>query len=267
MALGASRVRIARQLIAEGFLFSLCGGAASLPVTVWSMRLLAATIRRTMSRIPDAHLDLRVIAATFGVAAAVGIAVGLAPVFLLIRGELEGALHAGGRAVSASGWGIRFREVIVAGEVALCLMLLTAAALLAQSFVRMSTERTGLRAASVTIVHLDLMPDRYQTWEARGRFYDEVLRRVSALPGVADAAITSRIDLAQHGLGYMVQVEGAPDLGPRNPGALGRSVSPGYFRTLDISLLRGRTFSDRDSVTSARVMMVNETFAKRFFPG
>jgi len=267
MALGASRVRIARQLIAEGFLFSLCGGAASLPVALWSMRLLAATIRRTMSRIPDAHLDLRVIAATFGVTAAVGIAVGLAPVFLLIRGELEGALHAGGRAVSASAWSIRFREAIVAGEVALCLMLLMAAALLAQSFVRMSTERTGLRAENVTIVHLDLMPDRYQTWEARGRFYDEVLRRVSALPGVADAAITSRIDLAQHGLGYMVQVEGAPDLGPRNPGALGRSVSPGYFNTPGISLLRGRTFGDRDSATSARVMMVNETFAKRFFPG
>ena len=272
MALGANRVRIARQLIAEGVALSVCGAAASLPVAAWSMRLLSATIRRTMSRIPDAHLDFRMIAATFAVAAAVGIAVGLAPVFLLMRGALEGGLNAGGlnaggRALSASAWSIRFREAIVAGEVALCLVLLTAAALLAQSFVRMSAKNTGLRAAGVTIVHLDLMPDRYQTWEARGRFYDEVLRRVIALPGVTDAAITSRIDLAQHGLGYMVQIEGAPDLGPRNPGALGRSVSPGYFRTLGISLARGRTFSDRDSVAAARVMMVNETFAKRFFPG
>jgi len=267
MALGASRGRIARQLITEGLLLSVCGGAASVPVAVWSMRLLGATVRRTMSHIPDAHLDLRVIAATFGVAAAVGMAVGLAPVFLLMRGELEGALHAGGRAVSASAWSIRFREAIVAGEVALCLVLLTAAALLAQSLVRMSTVGTGLRAAGVTVVHLDLMPDRYQTWEARGRFYDEVLRRVSGLPGVADAAITSRIDLVQHGLGYIVQIEGAPDVGVVAPSALGRSVSPGYFRTLGISLLRGRAFSDRDSVAAARVMMVNETFAKRFFPG
>jgi putative ABC transport system permease protein len=248
-------------------LLSVCGGAASVPVAVWSMRLLSATIRQTMSRIPDAHLDPRAIAATFGVAALVGMAVGLAPVFLLMRGELEGALHASGRAMSASAWSIRFREAIVAGEVALCLVLLTAAALLAQSFVRINTEQTGLRTGGVTVVHLDLMPDRYQSFEARGRFYDEVLRSVSGLPGVADAAITSRIELLQHGLGYIVKVEGAPDQGEGVPSVRGRSVSPGYFRTLGMPLLRGRAFSDRDSVGAARVMMVNETFAKSFFPG
>ncbi|HEY2017578.1 MAG TPA: ADOP family duplicated permease, partial [Bryobacteraceae bacterium] len=268
-ALGASRARIVRQLIAEGVLLSLCGALAALPVAVWTLPLLADGVRRTMSAIPEVHLDLGVMAATFAVAAAIGVIFGLTPVFLLVRGDLEGALHSAGRSVSASARSIRFREAIVAGEVALCLVLLTAGALLAQNFERMSTRRTGLRTDNVVIAPLDLMPGRYETQEARGRFYDEVLRRVNGLPGTAAAGITSRIDLVQHGLGYMVRIEGAPDLGPRDPGpgVRGRSVSPGYFGTLGIPLLRGRLFSTHDSVSSARVMIVNEAFARQFFPG
>lgn len=267
MALGAGRPRIARQLITEGVLLSILGGLASVPVTAWSMPLLAAGIRRTMSAIPDPHLDLRVMAITLAAAAIIGTAVGLAPLLLVMRGELEGALHSGGRAISSPAWSMRFREALVAAQVALCVVLLTGAALLVQSFLRMSARRSDLRVENISVVPLDLMPDRYQSWESRGRLYDEVLRRTSAIPGVASAAITSRIDLVQHGLGYMAGVEGGPDPGPGNPGASGRSVSPGYFRILGISLLRGRPFSERDSVSSPRVMIVNETFARQFFAG
>jgi hypothetical protein len=127
--------------------------------------------------------------------------------------------------------------------------------------------KTGLRAENVVTVPLDLMPDRYRATEARNRFYTEVLRNVGAIPGVDAAAITSRVDLVQHGLGYRIRIEGAPDMGPQHPGARGRSVSPGYFGTVGIPLLRGHTFSERDSISAPRVMMVNEAFAKSFFPG
>jgi predicted permease len=267
LALGAGRLRIARQLITEGLVLSLLGGIASVPVTAWSMPLVAAGVQRTMSAVPDPHLDLRLLAITFAIAALIGTAFGLAPLLLLMRGELEGALHSGGRTASSSAWSIRYREALVAGQVALCVILLTGAASLLDSFRRMSAARTDLRVANVSVVPLDLMPDRYQSWDSRGRFYAEVLRRTSEIPGVTSTAITSRIDLIQHGLGYMISVEGRPDLGPGNPGALGRSVSPNYFNTLGISLLRGRGINERDSVTAPRVMVVNETFGRQFFPG
>jgi predicted permease len=216
-----------------------------------------------MSPIPDAHLDLRVMAATFAVAAVIGIAFGIAPA-LVLRGNLESALHSGGRGGSASRWSVRLRRAVVAAEVALCLAMLSAAALLAQSFLRMNSLGTGLRSDHIVMAPLDLMPGRYETWESRGRFYDAVLRNAAALAGVESAAITSRVDLLQPGLGYMIRVEGAPD---RPAGARGRSVSPGYFATVGIPLLRGRGFGARDLVTAPRVMIVNEAFARKYFRG
>ena len=146
------------------------------------MPLLVVGIRRTMQGLPDAHLDVRVMAGTCACAAAIGTAFGLTPL-LLLRCVRDRALHAGGCALSASAWSIRFREALVAGQTALCLVLLTAAALLGRSFLRMSTTPTGLRVEHTTQVPHDLMPGRYRSWEARGRLYDEVLRRTGALAG------------------------------------------------------------------------------------
>ncbi len=266
VALGANRWRVAQQLIAESLLLSLTGGFISLPVALGGTRSLVAAIRQTSPAVPDAPLEPRVLAITFVVSALIGIAFGLAPLLVLRRAELESSLHSGGRSVSASTWNARFRNALVAAEVALCVALLSAAGLLAQSFLRMSTVATGLRPEKVLTWSLDLMPDRYRTPQDRLRFYDEVLRRVQTVPGVAASGITSRLDLVGSGLGYMLQVQGAPDLGPRNPGAVGRSVTPGYFGVIGIPLLRGRVFTEHDTASSARVMLVNEAFAKKFFP-
>ena len=273
MALGAGRARIAGQLITEGALLALAGALAAAPIAGASLSLLVAALRRTMPELPGGHLDLRVLAATFAVTAAIGIGFGLTPLLLLLRGAIGNTLRAGGRALSASVWSVRFREALVAGEVALCLVLLTAAAMLGRSFLGMSATPAGLLADRIVEVPLDLMPDRYQTGEAHDRFYDAVLRRTSDLPGVASAAIASRIDLVQHGLGYPVEVEGAVeaegamDASRGDRTAEGRSVSPAYFGTLGIRLLRGRDFSPRDSTAAPRVTIVNEAFARRFFPG
>lgn len=267
MALGAPGSRIVCQLITEGVLLAALGGVAALPVAWWSLAALAAMVRETISSIPEPHLNAPVLASAFALAAAIGVAFGLSPAWWLLRSKPEHALRTSGRSVTAGGWSIRAREAIVALEVALSMAMLAAGALLAQSFVRMTSMETGVHTSGVVHVPLDLMPDLYQAPEARGRFYDEVLRRASALPGVRSAAVSSRVDLLQHGLGYMIRLEGRPDLGPRNPGSRGRSVSPAYFDTLGIRLLRGRVFSERDSVNAPRVVIVNEAFAKLHYPG
>jgi putative ABC transport system permease protein len=204
---------------------------------------------------------------TFGIAAAIGVAFGLTPMWLLARGRVNAGIRPRERGFSASKWSARLGNSIVAGEVALCLVLLAAAGLLTRSFVRMSTMSTGLRTDHILMTPLDLMPDRYENWRKRVNFYEEVLRRVETIPGVRGAGIASRVDLVGAGLGYMLQVEGSADLGSRNPSARGRSVSPGYFNVVGIPLLRGRMFTERDTSTSARVAMINEAFAKKFFPG
>jgi predicted permease len=253
--------------MAEGVLLSVAGAVASLPLADWTLHLLVSAIRASGPAIPDAHLDVRVMAATFAAAGAIGIGFGLAPVLLLARGRLEAVLHTGGRGSSASRWSVALRRGVVAAQVALCLVLLSAAALLAQSFVRMNSMSTGLRADHIVMAGLDLMPGRYESWEARGRFYGAVLRNAAALPGVSAAAITSRVDLLQPGLGYRAREAGKESDDHAPGGARGRSVSPGYFELLGIPVLRGRAFTDRDSLTAPRVMIVNEAFARKFFDG
>ncbi|HLJ47966.1 MAG TPA: ABC transporter permease [Bryobacteraceae bacterium] len=142
-ALGAGRSRMIRQLITEGVLLSLAGGLAAIPVALWSTTALVTAIRRTMSEIPEPHPNMRVLLVTFVVATGIGVLFGLAPIALLLRGRLEGALHSSGRSSSASTGSIRLRQVVVAAQVALCVVLLSGAALLAQSLVRMSRLSNG----------------------------------------------------------------------------------------------------------------------------
>ncbi len=266
-ALGASRGRIARQLITENLFLSLCSVFVSLPLSLWGMQSLVLAFQQILPAVPEVHLDLAVMLSTFAVAAAIGVGFGLMPMWLLARGKAQAGVRSEERGFSASKWSTQLRNCIVAGQVALCLVLLAAAGLLTQSFVRMSTMSTGLRTDHILMLSLDLMPDRYTIWQKRVNFYDEVLRRVEAIPGVRQAGIASRVDLVGAGLGYMLQVEGSPDLGSRNPGARGRSVSPGYFSLVGIPLLRGRSFTEHDTSTSSRVVIINQAFANKFFPG
>jgi putative ABC transport system permease protein len=262
-ALGATRRRIAQQLVTENVLLSLCSAVLSLPLSAWAIAGLALAFSRFSPSVPTVHLDLRVMLSTLCAAAAIGVVCGLAPMAILARATA----HSQERGFSASKWSTQLRNAVVAGEVAICVILLAAAGLLTRSFLRMSTLRTGLRTDHILLVSLDLMPDRYAVWRKRVNFYDEVLRRVKTIPGIQGTAIASRMDLVGSGLGYMLQVEGSPDLGSRNPGARGRSVTPEYFPVLGIPLLRGRLFTEHDTAASSRVAIVNKAFARKFFPG
>ncbi len=266
-ALGASRWRITQQLITENVFLALCSMFAALPLSLWGMRALSAAFDLTSPALPAVRLDLGVMLFSIGLATTVGVAFGLMPMWTFLRGEMQTGVGREGRSFSASKWSTQFRNGIVAAQVALCLMLLAAAGLLTQSFVRMSTMNTGLRADHILISSLDLMPSRYDLWRKRSNFYDEVLQRVETIPGVRGAAIASRMDLVGSGLGYLIQVDGSPKLGSENPSARGRSVSPTYFNLVGIPLLRGRMFTEHDTSSSTPVMVVNEAFARKYFPG
>ena len=267
VALGASRARIAQQLITESLLLAFAGAAASLPVALAGMHALVPALQQSSHAVPDVHLDAGILFFTLAVATAVGLVFGLTPLFVLSGTNLQMGLHSQDRSVSSSAWGTQLRSGIVTAQVAFCLVLLAAAGLLAESFVRMTTLPTGLRTRHILTAQLDLMPGRYNSWQSRANFYNEILRRVNGIPGVSGTAIASRVDLVGSGLGYLVQVEGEADLGSKNPGASGRSVTPDYFNVLGIPLLRGRGFTEHDTAQSHRVMIVNQAFGRKFFPG
>lgn len=266
-ALGASQFHIARQLVIENVFLALCSIAVSLPLSLWGTDSLISLMRRTSPAVPDTHLDAEVMLFTFGIATVIGTVIGLMPMWLLRRGDAQAGVRSQERGFSSSKWSTQFRNSLVAVQIALSVVLLSAAGLLIESFARMSGMSTGLRSDHVLLFPLDLMPDKYDAWQQRVNFYDDVLRRVSTIPGTGGAAIACRVDLVSSGLGYIVQPEGQPDLGSRNPSARGRSVSPDYFRILGIPLLSGRVFDQHDTAQSARVAIINEAFAKEFFPG
>ncbi len=265
LAIGASRWRIARQLVTESLLLSVCGGVLGWPLAGLGVKLLGDTIFQTSHRLPKAQLDVVVVMFTLTISVAVGLAFGLAPALIATRGALYDGLRSSSSSGSLSR--MRLRGGLVAAEFAMSLVLLAAAGLLMQSFLRMRTMSTGMRSGQVAMMWLVLMPGRYDSFAARSGFYDEVLRQVGGTPGVESAAIASRVDVMQPGLGYMVLPEGVPDTAERSEQARGRSISPGYLRLLGIPLLRGRDFNAYDTTSSAKVMLVNESFARRFFPG
>lgn len=266
-ALGASWMRVAQQLITETVLLSLCSLLLSFPLALLGMQALIAAFRQMSSAIPDVHLDSGVMVFTFVITGAIGLVMGLIPIGLVLQGNIQAGIRDQERSYTNSRWSARLRNCIVAAQIALSVMLLTATALLAKSLMQLRTMNSGMQTEQVAVFPLDLMPGRYASWQRRVNFYDEVLRRAESVGGIRGAAIADRIDLVGSGLGYLIQVEGAPDLGSRNPGAHGRSVSPNYFRVLGIPLLRGRVFDEHDTSQSQRVIIINEAFAKKFFPG
>ena len=187
LALGASRWRIARQLIVESVFLSCCGAVVSLPLSVAGMRWLTDALRQTSGVVPAAHLDWTVMLFTLGIAGAIGTIFGLTPMWMLRRGAAQAGLHSGGRGLSASKGNSGWRSAIVAAQLALCLALLAGAGLLMQSFIRVYTMSTGVRTDHLAMFPLDLMPDRYESFDRRAAFYDEVLRRVETIPGVTGA--------------------------------------------------------------------------------
>jgi putative ABC transport system permease protein len=263
-ALGASRWRLVRQLLAESTLLSLAGGTVGVLLSMAGVRALLALL--PPGRIPraaDVHLDVWVVAFTFGLSLATGLIFGLAPALQATRRDLREGMNGEGRGIT--GRHERLRSALVMAEIALALVLLTGAGLLVRSFLRMRSVNPGFRPANILAVTVDLPDSRYATAAQMRAFDERVLADLSVLPGTESVAAVNWIPFRPEFVRGDFQLADGRHL-PRGFLVVKPVVSPGYFRTMGIRLLNGRAFSERDTSTTAPVAIISESVARLLWP-
>ena len=267
IALGAGRFRLLRQMLVESVLLSLCGGIAGIILAIWGVDLLKTIGAQTVPRLREVNLDLTVLAITFLVSVGTGIVFGMVPGLASGKPELTEALKEGGRGSTEGRRRNRLRNALVVGEVALALVLLTSAGLLMKSFVRLQNVNPGFNPHNVLTMEISLPKLKYNSNEAAVQFTDEAHRRIAAIPGVRSAAFTTILPLSGTNSDSSFTIEGKPN-GPNDPfpDEEYREVSPDYFRVLETPLLQGRFFTAADNATAPLVIIVNQAFAKKFWP-
>jgi putative ABC transport system permease protein len=274
-ALGASRVRIIRQLVTESVLIGLASGIAGAALAFWLAGLLAARAPGAEAILPEGTpaIDLPVLVFALAIALAAGVAVGLFPAIRGSRAQVVAELRENGRGTVASAGHGRFRDVLIAIEVALSVVLLTVAGLLVHSFSRLYQVSPGVRVENVLSVGTQLLGPEYRAQAKRSATLRQLGERLRALPGVADVGLVSCPPLTGTCNVLFFYVEGRPYVPGKFLAALERSADAGYFAAAGIPLLRGRTFTPEDGVgfdpkhpRPGRVV-ISESMAKAFFPG
>ena len=265
-ALGASRLRVVQQLLAEGLVLGAGGGAAGLLAAYYGVDLLIAAFGTALPRASEVTIDTRVLAFTGVIAVTTGLLAAFVPAWQLSGRDANEALKTGpGRGNSSAGHG-RIRNLLVVSEVALALMLLIGAGLLMRSLNGLRSVDPGFDASHTLTGTVAIPSAKYTTPELRNQFFDRVLQNVRALPGVESAARIDNLPL-QGGSTQYVVVEGQP---PKQESELPvvavRMPSPGYFKTSRIQMLAGRDFTEADGFGTPAVVIVSEGTAKRFWP-
>jgi len=266
-ALGASRLRVVRQLLTESVLLSLMGGTLGLLLSVWLTDLLIALSPADTPRFSEINLDYRVLGFTMIVSCLTGVLFGLAPALQASKIDLNEALKEGGRGMSESHRRNRLRSLLVVSEIALSLMLLVGAGLLIKSFQHLRDVKPGFTPEHVLTMIVPLPYAKYHEPQQRADFYRQLVERVKALPGVASAGMV--LNLPLNGGGFSVWRsfirEGHPMTTEESANASYLVTTPDYFRTMEIPLLAGRNFNDRDTENSPMVVIISETMARRYF--
>jgi len=267
-ALGASRVRLMRQLTVESLVLFLFGGAAGTLLGQWLLHALLALAPASIPRLDEVAIDGRVLACTAGATFLIGLVFGLIPAWHASRTDLTLALREGHGTTASRGW---LRHSLVVVQVAAAVVLLVSSGLLIRSFHRLQQVDAGFDTARILTLRVDLPLARYGTLgtndEKRIQFAREVVRRLQALPGVASAALTTSAPL-QPGPNFIMRLESNPNVNVSTaPVTSYRTISPDYFRAIGMRLVRGRSFTERDAPGAPRVVIINEAFARKFFPG
>lgn len=266
LAVGSGRGRLVRQLLTESVLLFLLGGVAGLVVGWAALRLLLyAAPAGYVPGILQIHLGGWVFAFTFGAALLTGVIAGLVPAIQTSNPDLHSALKEGGRSASAPHR--RSRSVLTAVEIALAVVMLIGAGLALKSLVRLMGVQPGFNPDHVLKAQIALPDSRYPKDPQVTAFYEQLMERVRALPGVKSASVASQLPL-QGGSNGVVYIEGQPlpkDMWS-SPLVEWCTVLPDYFHTLDIPLLRGRDFSAHDTPKSTKVAIINQTMARLFWP-
>ena len=267
IALGAGRLRIVRQLMIESILLSCVGAAAGLLITGWVISFLTNSAAAALPRMHTVAIEWRVILFAFALAIVTGIVFGLAPALYATRTPIRASLNEESRGGSGSARQRKLHSSLVVVEIGLALVLLVGAGLLLRSFTRLTNVPPGFNADNLLIVNLPLSPQKYHDDVSRTSVVEEITARVRRLPGVKAAAMTTMIPMA--GSGAMIHFNRAayPPKGPDDYVMAGyRAVMPGYLETLGVPLRRGRMITDRDYNAAPRVVVINESMARQYFP-
>jgi putative ABC transport system permease protein len=266
-ALGADRGRLVRQLLVESALLGCLGGVLGLTGATWGARAIAALLPETLPGLDAVTLDGPAALFALGLSAATGLLFGLAPAFRGARADLGQPLREG-RAAAGTATARRFHRRLTIAEIALASVLLAGAGLLARSLWNVLHVDPGFQPAGVAAVQLAPPPDRYRDPDARRAFYDEVLAGLRALPGVTTAGAIQHLPLGGSAWTLPVYLEGETVAdGVEAPTAHYRVVTPGYFSTMGLRVLRGRALSDDDRPGHPQAAIVSEALARRLWPG
>jgi len=264
-ALGASRGRLLGQLLAESTVLAVAGGALGLLAALYATDLLAAFAARFTPRAAEVVVDSRVVLFTLAASVATGLAVGAVSA-LLFGQDITGALREGGGRTTAGAGRQRVRGALVAAQVAAAFVLLVGAGLMTRSFVQLQRVDPGFDPENVLTMRIDLDWAAYRDPDDRRTFYRALLERVRALPGVTAAGLAAYVPLGGGLPSTPFRIEGRPapedGTGPRTDV---QAVSPGYFETLRIPLLRGRTFTAMDHEDAPAVVVISESLARRYW--
>jgi len=269
-ALGASRWRIVRQLLTESVIVALIGGALGMLIGFWGIDALRAANPGDAARFAPGWYQLGinfpVLLFTLGLSVFSGIVFGLAPALQVSKPNLNDSLKEGSR--QTSGNSHRLRSSLVVLEVALSLMLLVGAGLLGRSFLALLKTDPGFNPDNVITMNLVLPVVKYKEESQRAAFYQDLVQRVKANPGVESAALVNYLPLGGANSSDSYLVEGVPEPAPgQEYDGRYRVATPDYFRTMGISLVRGRGFTDQDKAGATPVVILNETLARKHWPG
>jgi putative ABC transport system permease protein len=266
-SLGATRLAILRQVLAETVILAIAGGALGLLLARVSLRLMEKFLADRLPKFADITLDLQVLVFTALVAVVAGILAGLLPAVRFTRSDVNEALKQGQSRGSSDAGGSKTSGLLVVSEVALSLVLLIGAGLMMRTLLQLSRVQPGFDPDHVLTAVLTVPAGRYTTWPAHYAFFDQVLRQVRAIPGVDSAGFIDSLPIDGGGSHQPVLVEGQPVVPMADqPEVDVRMISSGYMRAMHIRLLSGRDITEPDTAGRPPVVLISQSMAKRFFP-
>jgi putative ABC transport system permease protein len=265
-ALGAGRKRVVRQLLTESMLLAGLAGCFGVLIAAWGNGLLARLVPQDLTRSGEIQTDSWVLAFTAGISLLTGLVFGLAPALQISRSNLVDALKEGSLSTTAGSLRHHLRSSLVVVEMAVALVLLVSSGLLIRSLARLQNVNPGFDAHNVLAADVDL-PDQKYTNAKQDQFARELMRKLAALPGAESVAGVFPLPMAGAELQTNVTIEGRPVPESEEPHSNLFSVTPDYFRTMKIALLKGRDFTPQDGPGTSPVVIVNESLARQFFPG
>ncbi|HVP55377.1 MAG TPA: ABC transporter permease [Candidatus Eisenbacteria bacterium] len=264
-AVGAARARLVRQLLTESLLLSLTGAALGVALAYESVAVIVAMLPEgSFPHEAVIHINLPVLCFSVALAVFTGVFFGLSPAVKLSRPEVSQVMQASAKKVMGGVRGKRVHNLLIAGQIALTLLLLASAGAAIQGFLKLNRTPLGYNPHHVMSVGIPVHDNSYTSWESRAQYFTQLRQKVATLPQVKMAGISTNATPPDNGADNIFELEGKPTLEDKH--ARLNFVSQEYFSVLQIPLLQGRLWDDAETQRGARVAVINETLAKQYFP-